>query len=245
VALYLALLDFLVDPGSTDAKRRTTELGQVVLTAIGNYEEAVDTLRTAIAGQPILPYVIIAAYSLPDTIEPNRDFTLFAKAVNASPTTTKDVTLRLRGGEVVPTDQSVSVGDMAGTEEKEVTFRLRAVKSGAEVLTLETLSGDSVMSTQLVYVTVSTVTPPTSEPTPVKVELGTVAAPTAELTPVKVELGTVAAPTTEPTPAKVEPKRPSAPLLPCLGGLILGVVALAGVRGLIRHQTSRSLRKKH
>ena len=154
VALYLALLDFLADPANADAQRRTAELGQVVLTATGNYEEAVDTVRTVVTGLPIPPHVIIASVTLPEDITVGQGFDLNVTLGNTGPTPAADVTVRLTGGDVIPADETQTLGEIAGAASQAVTFHLTPSGAGAEILTLEVTSSNALMSSRSIYVAV-------------------------------------------------------------------------------------------
>jgi hypothetical protein len=165
IALYGMLADNLLNPADVAARGRTLDQAAAVLNMVALAQQSIDSTSSDVAILPALPFVIVASYSLPDSIEIDRDFTLSARIVNTSPATASNVSLRLRGDNAIPAEESVSLGDLDGTAERELTFNLRPARQGAGILTLSVLSGGSLMSTQLVYVTISPGPSPTSQAT--------------------------------------------------------------------------------
>ncbi len=74
------------------------------------------------------------------------------KVNNTSPTLADRVTVELTGGDLIsPSSKTISLGQMGSGEEKATTFKLKATESGFDVVTLRVISGEEVLSSQMVY----------------------------------------------------------------------------------------------
>jgi hypothetical protein len=154
ITFYAYLIDNLVRSGDAELVAETLDKGRLVQQSLGAYQETLEEALPVVKESAPAPVVLIASYSVPDEVISGQPFELTAKVVNAGVESVSDISVRVLGGETVPAEQTLVLGKIAGTEEKVVTFQLQAVGSGTEILTLDVLKDDEVLSTQLVCASV-------------------------------------------------------------------------------------------
>jgi len=155
ITFYAYLIDNLVRPGDAELIAETLGKGRLVQQSLGAYQETLEEALPVVKESAPATVVLIASYSVPGEIVSGQPFELTAKVVNAGAESVSDISIRVVGGKIVPAEQTVALGKIVGTEEKVLTFQLQAVGSGTEILTLDVLKGDDVLSTQLVCASVA------------------------------------------------------------------------------------------